>query len=59
MASGEELSVTLDERKLYGEITVTVKIRRDWRCRVGLWLAKLAGWVGGFAVEAEWEEERT
>ena len=45
--------IELDERKLFAEITVTVKMRRDWRCRVALWLARLAGWIGGFGVETE------
>jgi hypothetical protein len=42
--------VVVDERKLYQELTVTVTVRRDWRCRLGLWLVSVAGWLCGFEV---------
>ena len=56
MARAEGLDMMLHERELYGHITVTVTIARDWRCRIGLWLVRLAGWFCGFKVEENQEE---
>ena len=42
-----KVDATLNTRKLMTNVTLTVRVKHDWRVPFGLWLIKLGAWVAG------------
>lgn len=54
MAELREVIITPDTmREQHARITVTVKVRYNWRVTVGLWLIKAGAWLAGVSHEEE------
>lgn len=48
-------TVVAHERTLVKDLTVTVVLRRDWRCRLGLRLMQLGERLAGVQLRVTWE----
>lgn len=58
MARMQDVCVTRDEVKNTGtSITITAKVKLDWRIRVGLWLMRVGAWVAGIGYNEEEESD--
>ena len=53
MASLQGTTITVPERALMNRLTLTITmyVQRDWRCRLGLWIAKLGLLLTGMQVQ--------